>query len=131
MAALDAKLTEFMNSAKFDEMNAADKQKFMSQFTYEMGNNIKQMMMDRESDDTIRNEAGFFSMNAEARATITEQIAKKQGERTEQRMPNLQGTAGAKCYPLSRFDDDGKYQEKRGGMDMKTMMKDQMGDMQK
>lgn len=70
-------------------------------------------------------------MNAEARATITEQIAKKQGERTEQRMPNLQGTAGAKCYPLSRFDDDGKYQEKRGGMDMKTMMKDQMGDMQK
>lgn len=44
MAALDAKLTEFMNSAKFDEMNAADKQKFMSQFTYEMGNNIKQMM---------------------------------------------------------------------------------------
>jgi len=28
--------------------------------------------MDRESDDTIRNEAGFFSMNADARATITE-----------------------------------------------------------
>jgi len=72
MSALDAKLTEFKNSAKFDEMTTADKQKFMSQFTYEMGNNIKQMMMDRESDDTIRNEAGFFSMNADARATITE-----------------------------------------------------------
>lgn len=60
MAALDSKLTEFKNSAKFDEMTAAEKQKFMSQFTYEMGNNMKQMMQDRESDDTIRNEAGFF-----------------------------------------------------------------------
>jgi len=28
-------------------------------------------------------------MNGDARATITEQIAKKQGERTEQRMPKL------------------------------------------
>jgi len=45
-------------------------------------------------------------------------------------MPKLQGTAGATCYPLSRFGEDGKYQQKRG-MDMKTMMKDQMGDMQK